>query len=166
MINSERCFVGVACTFGKRVRNDGHIFAPEMFKRFLDLEMGLPLRVEHGSLLTSKGAIRYVGAVRKFHVIDYPVHGLLILAELHDDPAGWSNELLHDLAAIASQQWLPQAWALSIGAHIGEGTVLPYEISLTQSPADHDAKILAVGAEAITTFELLSEVASTRLAAG
>jgi hypothetical protein len=95
----------------------------------------------------------HVGMVRQFATVTYPTHGLLVLAEV-DDAEGFGDALLHDIAAVTTQTWLPRCWGLSIGAHVTHDAVLPYVVSVTRSPAFEDAKILGVGDDAIDTWTL------------
>jgi hypothetical protein len=88
--------------------------------------------------------------------VTYPVTGLLCLAEL-DYADGWGDSLLHDIDSILRQRWLPAAWATSVGAYLTEDAVLPYELSLTRRPAFEDARVLAVGVDALATWELVTE---------
>jgi hypothetical protein len=48
---------------------------------------------------------------------------------------------------------------MSIGALTAEGKVLPTEVSLTRTPGFEDAHVLAVGADALATWKLLTEAA-------
>jgi len=68
-----------------------------------------------------------------------------------------------DISSVLSQRWLPAAWGMSIGAYATEDTVVPVEISLTRNPAFADVRVLAVGADALAAFELLSEAAARRI---
>jgi hypothetical protein len=54
---------------------------------------------------------------------------------------------------------LPAAWEMRIGGLRPAGKVLLEEVSLTRTPAFEDARALSVGAEALATFELLTEAA-------
>lgn len=51
---------------------------------------------------------------------------------------------------------------MSIGALIKGDAVLPVEVSLTRTPAFEDAGVLAVGGDALATFELLTKAAPGR----
>jgi hypothetical protein len=155
--NPDRAICGVAARFDVRSASDGRVLTAAMFERFIALQAGVPLRLSHGPLLTRKGAIRHIGKIRKFAAISHPIPGLLVLGEIDDIPE--VEELLGDLRLMCSQTLLPPAWGFSIGAHIAaeEELAWPFEVSLTLDRADHDAKLLAVGAEAITTFALLTE---------
>lgn len=161
LVDPERAIVGIACTFGKRIGN--WTFQPSQFDRWLALEPGLNMRINHGSVIDHRGAIATVGRWRAFKVITQPVPGLLALGEIGDDDAtrGFGDQLLHDLGLIFEQQWLPtDYWALSIACHVfaEEGEhVYPYEISLTRSPADLDAVLLGVGPQAVDRWHFLTE---------
>jgi hypothetical protein len=151
----SRLICGLATLFGVRSAN-GYLWSVEQFQRFLDLQIGIPLRVDHGSLITNRGAIRYIGTARYFATVESPAPGLLCVAELDHDDFGFGEQVIADLVAMTSQRWLPPNWAMSIGARYTEDLIMPYEVSITQSPAFEDARILAVGPEALSTWELLA----------
>jgi hypothetical protein len=46
---------------------------------------------------------------------------------------------------------------LSISAYVAEDAVEPFEVSIVHEPAHEDARVLAVGARAITVWQLLTE---------
>jgi hypothetical protein len=53
--------------------------------------------------------------------------------------------------------WLP-SYGLSLGARVLPGeTALPFELSLTLSPGFADARVFGVGAQALATWEMLTE---------
>jgi hypothetical protein len=70
---------------------------------------------------------------------------------------GWGDRILADIDSILRQRWLPAVWGFSIGGLTAEGKVLIEEVSLTCNPAHPDARVLAIGADALSTWELLSE---------
>jgi hypothetical protein len=118
----------------------------------------LPLQLDHGPIFNSWGVTDRLGYARRFAVVSYPVSGLLCLAGIeHAD--GWGDGLLHDITSILRQRWLPAAWGMSIGCRVAENAVLPHEVSLTKRSAFADTRLLAVGADAMSTFELLAEAA-------
>jgi hypothetical protein len=125
------------------------------FEQFLDSEIGVPLLVDHGPLINSWGVTPSVGTARWFAPVTYPVTGLVCLAEL-DYADGWGDSLLHDIDSIRRQRWLPAACGMSIGAFIEDDVVLPIEVSLTRTPAFEDARVFAVGVDAMATWELLT----------
>jgi hypothetical protein len=85
------------------------------------------------------------------------VHSLSCLAEL-EYADGWGDSLLHDIRSVLSQRWLPAAWGMSIGALVKDGAVLPIKVSLTRTPAYEDALLLGIGADALTTWEMLTDI--------
>jgi hypothetical protein len=93
------------------------------------------------------------------------VRCLLCLAEI-DFADGWGESLLHDITSILHQKWLPAVWGMSVGAYLTEDAVLPYEVSLTRRPAFDDARVLAVGADALATWELLTEAPNASVIQG
>ena len=161
MINSidpQRAILGIACTFGKSI--GGWTLQPDQFERWLALEPGLDMRINHGNVIDHHGCIATIGRWRAFKIITQPVHGLLALGEI-DSARGFGDQMLHDLHLIFEQRWLPRDyWGLSIACHVfpDEGEfVWPYECSLTRRPADPDAAVLGVGPEAISRWQLLTE---------
>jgi hypothetical protein len=155
-VNPERAICGLATIYGQRSANGDPAWSAEQFADFVASGFGVPVRLSHGPLITSRGAIRFIGAARKFVSVVYPTPGLLMLAELDDDPAGFNDELLADLSALNGHQYLPSCWGLSLGVTYTDELAWPYEVSICHEPAHEDAKILAVGAEAVRTWELLS----------
>jgi hypothetical protein len=157
IINPDRALIGLATVFGVRSPHDGRIWYRHNFEAFLALGVAIPLRLEHGSLISGSGVIKYVGTARHFRAVTYPADSLLVLAELDDDAVGFGDELLADLDSMINMSYLPPGWAFSIGANCVDDMVVPFEISVTQSPAFPDAKILAVGPDAIDAWTLLTE---------
>jgi hypothetical protein len=113
--NPRRAIVGIGTVFGQPSPNDGRIWKAEHFEQFLNLQIGIPVRVDHGPLITSRGVIKSVGTARRFAPITWPTDGLAVLAEI-DGADGFGDDLLHDIAAVTSQTWLPHCWGLSCGA--------------------------------------------------
>jgi hypothetical protein len=152
-----RVVCGIGTVYGQPSPNDGRSWSAAQFDEFVSLEVGLPLRVDHGILLNSHGVIASVGTVRRFQHITFPTKGLLILAEI-GSAEGFGDQLLSDLTSMTQQSWLPQTWGLSVGALLAEdGAVWPYEFSICRRPAFSDCKILGVGVEAINVWDLLTE---------
>jgi hypothetical protein len=149
-----RVICGVCTVFGQRAPN-GVYWEADQFAEFLDLSTAIPLRVDHGPLINSRGVIANVGIVRYFAEIKYPMHGLLCLAEI-DHAEGYGDALLADIAALTSQAWLPAGWGLSLGALYTSEIAMPYEISVTRSPAFEDCKVLGAGERAIESWILLT----------
>jgi hypothetical protein len=80
-----------------------------------------------------------------------------LVLEKSTTPTGGATEILADIDAILRKRWLPAVWGFSIGGLTAEGKVLIEEVSLTRNPAHPDARVLAIGADALSTWELLSE---------
>ena len=156
-MNPDRALCGLGTTYGQPSANDGRVWTHEHFAEFIECEVGIPLRVDHGPLLNSRGVIANVGVVRRFASVTYPAPGLLILAEV--SPAeGYGDQLLADLTLMCRQTWLPPSWSLSIGALVyDESIAVPIETSIVNRPAYEDARIFAVGREAQATWDLLTE---------
>ena len=157
-MNGDRALCGLATTYGQPSANDGRVWTPEHFREFIDLEVGIPLRVDHGPLLNSRGFIANIGTVRRFASVIHPTPGLLILAEI-DHAEGYGDQLLADIALMCQQSWLPPGWSLSVGALVyDESLAIPHEISVVRRPAHPDARILSVGKDAIESWALLTEM--------
>jgi hypothetical protein len=121
----------------------------------------LPLRVNHSMLAIERGGlvITNVGTCRMFATVKEPRDGLLTLAEIDDGP--WGDALLEDVRRHMGQEWMP-AYGLSIACQEIPGEmVLPFEVSLTTRPSFSDAKVLAIGEAAMTTWNLLTEAPAT-----
>jgi hypothetical protein len=103
-----------------------------------------------------------LGRAYRFAEVSYPVRGILALAEI-DHADGWGDSVLQDIKSILSQRWLPAAWGFSIAVYPAEdmSMVVPFELSLTKRPAFEDARILAVGDEALEVWSLLTEQRQT-----
>ena len=157
-MNSDRLLCGLATTYGQPSANDGRVWTPEHFAEFIECEVGIPLRVDHGPLLNSRGFIADVGTVRRFASVTYPRPGLLILAEIAS-AEGFGDQLLADLRLMCQQLWLPPGWSLSVGALVyDESVAIPHEVSVVRRPAHPDARILSVGKDAIESWALLTEM--------
>jgi hypothetical protein len=153
-VNPDRQIVGVATLFGQRAHG-GTLWHPEEFERWLAMEMGIPVRLDHGAILDSSGGILDIGRAGPFAIIERPVHGLLALLEL--DPGDWQDAILRDVEQHLESPYL-KPYGLSIGAHRIRGEVaLPYELSITQSPGFPDALVLGVGTQAQAVWSLLTE---------
>ena len=151
---TDRLLCGVATIFGQRAHG-GTLWEPGEFVRWLAMEMGLPVRLDHGAILDSHGGILDIGRAGPFAVIQRPVHGLLALLEL--DPGDWQDALLEDVRQHLESPCL-RPYGLSIGAHRLRGEVcLPYEISITQQPGFAQALILGIGEQAQAVWRLLTE---------
>lgn len=98
-LNIARTICGIATEFDVPCQNDGRSWSAAQFREFIDLEVGIPLRVDHGPLINSRGVIMNVGVVRGVAEISNTVNGLLILAEIDhaegygDSLAEWITEL-------------------------------------------------------------------------
>ena len=133
-------------------RADGTL-VPTEGPRIYPYEMRFRFRGEPRSV---RGVIATIGTARRFAPIEYPVNGLLVLAEI-DHAEGYGDSVLSELRSSLGIWAGRTVWGLSVGVHLVDGLVIPYEISITSRPAFPDAKVLAVGQEAVDTFELLTE---------
>jgi hypothetical protein len=105
------------------------------------------------------GLIDRLGVIRHYARVSYPVQGVLGLGEIETDSRGIGDSILHDLRLALSQRYFGSSYAFSVSALLDPKSdqVVPTEISITLDPACHDAKVLAVGSEALDTWELLTE---------
>ncbi len=163
-MNPDRALCGLATTYGQASANDGRVWSHEHFAEFIACEVGIPLRVDHGPLLNSRGFIADIGTVRRFASVSYPRPGLLILAEV-SAAEGYGDQLLRDLALMCQQSWLPASWSLSVGALVyddddDKSVAIPHEISVVNRPAYPDARIFGVGKDAIESWALLTETSA------
>jgi hypothetical protein len=153
----SRLLCGYATVYDQPRRDDGRSWSAEQFEEFVALEIGVPLRVDHGPLFDRHNVIMSIGKCRRFASVTHPVPGLLMLAEV-GCVGTYGDQLLHDLEVQRSQSWLPAGWRFSIGALVSEGgLVIPHEVSITSRPAYDAAVILEVGDGALSTWELLTE---------
>jgi hypothetical protein len=122
----------------------------------LDCEPEAPLWIDH---MPPFGLIDRLGVIRHYARVSYPVQGVLGLGEIETDSRGIGDSILHDLRLALSQRYFGSSYAFSVSALVDPKSdqVVPTEISITLDPACHDAKVLAVGSEALDTWELLTE---------
>jgi hypothetical protein len=125
--------------------------------------MGVPVRVDHEGLVSSRGIIDTVGAARQFRADAY---GLLALLDL-DDEYDW-------LADSARRGWLwglsggyanlttnppahqPHEFALVRALVVRDITVLDAsltEVALTGEPSDPHCRVLAVSDDALKLWD-------------
>jgi hypothetical protein len=160
-MNPDRLLCGYATLFGT-MAHGGVFWTARMFAGWLNGSItALPLRVNHSVLAIERNGlvITDVGACRMFAPITEPRAGLLTLAEIADGP--WGDALLEDVKRHLDQKYL-KPYGFSLGCHeIPGDAVLPYECSLTTRPSFTDAKVLAVGPGAMTTWQLLTQAPIT-----
>jgi hypothetical protein len=166
---ADRLLCGLATRFDQPGLDGTPPWPASAFRRFVDLKLGVPLRVDHrstptlvqvGNALVNR-PVESVGTVRRFAAVGEGTTpaGLLCLAEL--DPGDPGDALLWDLQRGLDPRSGARPWGLSVGGYGVEyggaiEQVLPREISLTTDPAWPDALVLAVGADALRTWELLT----------
>jgi hypothetical protein len=150
MIDSSHAICGIITMFDQPGRGN---WSAEAFRTWLDLEVGLPIRANHGPLFTPCGTILTLGAMRRFAPLNA---GLLGVGEI--DHGDYGDSLLYDLGLALCQRWLPSAWGMSITVITAPGTtdVFPVEVSVTQSPQHAGARVLGVGADAIQVWKTLT----------
>lgn len=161
-MNVDRLVCGLATVFDVASRNGGS-WSAEAFSRWLELDSGLSMRVEHDSVrrpaqavLTDAALLMYpgtehvsVGRWSRFAAVasgSTPA-GLLALGEVDTGTVGDGV-----LGAVRDGTLC----GLSLGAWRDDDHVVPYECSLTTSPAYDQALILGTGAAAARVFEMLA----------
>jgi hypothetical protein len=154
-VTDPRAFVGVATLFDTPPQP----WPAAAFAQWLALDAALPVQLRHDVVITAGGVIREVGRVTASTVLDrttdHPA-GLLVLGTLYPGVVG--DCVIEDLRV--PRPSLPR-WALSLGCDVALDVwgrvevAVPREISLTQSPVFPDALVLAVGAAARTTWDVL-----------
>lgn len=155
-MNTDRTIVGLATCFDVQPQR-GRPWRAERFRDFLDdrYPSAVPLRVDHGPLVSRAGVTNSIGVARAFAAVKIPVPGLMCLAEV-EAAGGLGDWLLHDIESILSQKWLPPGWGMSLGASVLDDMVVPFEVSVTRSPAFEDAVVLGVGEAAMSIWDLLT----------
>jgi len=156
-INPDRAIAGIATCFDVPSQ-DGNIWSAGQLSLAWDLEMPVPLMVNHGPLVASWGCVDRVGMISRFAKIDYPVNGLLVLGEV-EFAHGFGDTILNDLRLTLQPRYLPPGWGFSVGGwrDPDTGEVVLREISLSRRQAYADAKVLEIGPEAIDLFDMLTE---------
>lgn len=148
---------------------------------WLELGLAVPLAVQHGPVITTRGVHQTIGTMRQFRADDF---GLLALGELDSDetqPHPYHAALSQSVAdGIAEAIRHGHLWAFSVGwatdaeiPHYSHGLVIPTvrmaqaairEVSVTDRPGLPDAKILGIGEEATWIWDY-PDLASVALAA-
>lgn len=158
-MSTDRLLCGFATLFGVSSPSDPWVLRSEDFARFVRADVGVPLRVDHGGLVTRRGVLLDIGAVRRFACVTTPADGLLCLAQVAEGDIG--DNILHEINDGLRSTWGPGcSWGMSVaaGKHAEDSTSWwVTEVSLTHEPAIEGARILAAGAEALRTWELLIE---------
>lgn len=160
MTDPTRQLCGLAATFPGTIGWDASAFKP-----WLGLGLGLPLRADHGVVITPAGVTTTVGRTLDAVLIEESSTtpaGLLVLAELDAGPFGAAV-----LEAASNCRPGDRRIGLSLGfRYVGEDgeieSVLPTELSVTPSPADPMALTIGVGRQAGAAWELLPRVARRR----
>jgi Homeodomain-like domain len=146
----------VSTVFDTPPRNGGKPWTAEHFDLMVDLELPVPLRYDHDRIFDLRGLAYDLGTVERFAITQYPIDRLLVLGQIAEN--GYGDSVLADLRKSLSYEFFAPDWGLSIGGWWdGEDQAIVREISLTRSPAYRDARVLAVGEDAIETFNLLTE---------
>lgn len=158
----DRAVVGWACSFGVVVRGSaGGAYAWELdhFREWLRLELGCPLRQDHGPVIDCHGVSPAVGAVRLW--APAPARGetgLLVAAEVDPGPVG-------DGLLAAARAGLDPHAAQRVGLSVGARQVVdpfgavrqvwPTEVSMTYEPADPGAWVIAAGPGSVAVWDQL-----------
>jgi hypothetical protein len=155
-IDPTRAITGLATVFDTAPKS-GKPWGAQHFDIAAGLELAIPLRLNHEPIISSWGLTDSIGTVERFVAVDYPVPGLLVLAEV-GEANGFGDSIIRDIQKSLSFEYSAPVWSFSVGAlWDGEDQVILQEISLTRTPGFRDAKVLAVGESAVETFELLTE---------
>jgi hypothetical protein len=149
----SRLVAGIATEFGVRNANGRQWTLPQ-FEQWLELQLGLPILHDHLPVIDPHGRISTTGTARRFAPVEHPCEGLLALAEIDRTPTG--DSVLAELRASLDAWSGRSQWGFSIGAHIVDDMIIPFEISMTSRPAFPMAKILSVGEGAAEDWELLT----------
>lgn len=157
-MSTDRLLCGFATLFGVRSPSDPWVLRSEHFARFVRADAAVPLRVDHDGVVTRRGVLLDIGAVRRFACVTTPAEGLLSLAQVAEGDIG--DNILHEINDGLRSTWGPGCtWGMSVaaGKHAEDSTSWwVTEVSLTREPAIEGARILAVGMEALRTWELLT----------
>jgi hypothetical protein len=122
----------------------------------VDLELPVPLRYDHDRIFALSGLAYDLGTIERFAAVTHPAPGLLVLGQIAEN--GYGDSALRDIQKSLSYQFFSPDWGLSIaGLWDGEGQAIIQEISLTRRPAYTDARVLGIGAEAVETWNMLTE---------
>jgi hypothetical protein len=155
-IDPSRAICGIATCFGVPSQT-GNAWSVDHFDLVLELEMPVPLKLNHGPIFNSWGLTDSLGTVERFAAVQYPAEGVLIRGEI-GDADGFGDSILRDIAKSLSFEYFDPTWSFSVGAlWDGEDQVILREISLTKTPAYPDARVLGVGSEAVELFAMLTE---------
>jgi hypothetical protein len=155
-IDPTRAITGLATVFDTAPKS-GKPWGAQHFDIATGLELAIPLRLNHEPIISSWGLTDSIGTVERFVAVDYPTPGLLILAEI-GEANGFGDGIIRDIKKSLSFEYFDPTWSFSVGAlWDGEDQVIIREISLTKSPAYVDARLLAVGEEAVDPFGMLTE---------
>jgi hypothetical protein len=138
-------------------------FTRHCLDRWLRSEMGVPVRVDHQGLVSSRGIVNTVGAARHFRADGY---GLLALLDLDDD-----HDWIADAVARGHLAGLSGGYAnlttdppdhrphdnlLVRTLVVRDLTVLDAaltEVSLTDQPSDPNCRVLGVGGDALKLWD-------------
>jgi hypothetical protein len=164
-LNVDRVFVGLAAPFNEPARpvDDGFRFSLDNLRAFIDSSMGLTLLWNHGMHLEpvvrrfgNYAAIASelrvgVGAARRFAAvrIDADLSGMLALGELDESATG-------DMLLVQITRKRITGLSLAGGFAEGRGDIQPTELSIVHEGAHPSARILGVGAEALSAWNLLT----------
>jgi hypothetical protein len=105
------------------------------FEDFLRLETAVPLLVDHGALIDSRGVIADMGAGAPFAAVMSPLPGLLCLGDV-GRAGGHGDQLLYDIELMLQQTWPPAGGGISIGVLLtteDADLAWPHEVSLTEA---------------------------------
>jgi hypothetical protein len=156
-IDPSRALAGIATCFDTPTRDGQKAWSAQHFDLVCELEMQVPLRLNHGPVFGNGRVVESLGTVERFVAVDYPIPGLLILAEV-GVADGFGDSILRDIKRSLGFEYFNPTWSFSVGAlWDGEDQVIIREVSLTKNPGYTDARLLAAGPEAVELFDMLTE---------
>lgn len=112
-VDVDRLVCGIATCFDTRSANN-NLWSRSQWQEWLDLESALPVLWNHGPLISSRGVIATIGTAGRFAPIDYPVDGLLVLAEIHR-AEGYGDSVLAELRSSLDIWSGRTVWGFSVG---------------------------------------------------
>jgi hypothetical protein len=154
----NQLILAMAVPFDEPSRNDGEVYRAEQFARFLDLfDMDPPLAMlrdhDERELIGPRWVTGWWYAFSAVPTTSVP-SGLLALGVFSNAPAGQ--------ARLAQVREAPGEWSVSVrfqdasDAEDRSQLYLRRETSLTRDPALPSARVLGVGPDAATRWELLT----------
>ena len=154
----ENAICGFATAYNVPVAGQAEPLRREQFARWEADKWAAPMKLGHDALILTNGeVIENIGTVRRFTSVRYPIEGLLCFGYLVEGIA--TVRSLRDALAADVPGPIGVGWCMSLGIYPYGGNPAEYgvgEVSLTLDAAVADARVLGVGARALSTWELLA----------